>query len=212
MAFAGCQSAAAPGVDWQGCRKRNLIISESNLKDAKLSKADLSATDLRNSNLAGADFGKANMMRATIAGSTAPNSNFEKVISFRADFSDTDFSNSNFTKSEMQRVNFNNSNLTNVNFLKSDLGRASFSGAILHANNFESANLSRIDFREAKISGEVQIKNAFLLQSNLEGVDFSGVGGMQQWQADMSCGNDETKLPDGIAKPETWPCVAEDDE
>ncbi|HSG94139.1 MAG TPA: pentapeptide repeat-containing protein, partial [Afifellaceae bacterium] len=46
-AYAKCHSSAAPGVDWQGCRKRNLILKGSDLSGAKLAGTDFTATDLR---------------------------------------------------------------------------------------------------------------------------------------------------------------------
>ncbi|PCI05887.1 MAG: hypothetical protein COB78_04745 [Hyphomicrobiales bacterium] len=212
VAQAGCKDSAQPGVNWIDCRKRNLIMSGSNLQKSNLSGADLSSTDLRKSNFSGANLHKTNLMRATMAGSTATSANFEHVQSYRTNFENTNFTNASFGKAELQRANFSGADLTGANFSKADLGRANFDGAILKDNNFERANLSRVDFSKAKLSGKFQIKNAYLLQTNIESVDFSGAVGLEQWQVNMACGNDDTVLPAGLSQPKNWPCIPDPDE
>lgn len=211
-AQAGCKDSAQPGVSWVDCRKRNLIMSESNLQKSDLSGADLSSTDLRKSNFAGANLHKTNLMRATMAGSMARSANFEHVQSYRTNFENTDFTKASFGKAELQRANFSGANLSGANFSKADLGRANFDNAILKNNNFERANLSRVDFSKAKLSGKFQIENAYLLQTNIENVDFSGAIGLEQWQVNMACGNDDTILPAGLTQPDDWPCTPDPDE
>lgn len=211
-AEAGCKDSAEPGVDWNDCRKRNLIMSGSNLEKSDLAGTDFSATDLRDSNFSGANFHKSNLMRATMAGSTAIRANFEHVMSYRSSFENTDFTDANFNKAELQRANFSGANLSGVSFIKADLGRAKFDGATLKDNNFERANLSRVNFAKAKISGALQVDAAYFLQTNIVGVDFSKVIGMAQWQADMACGDKNTLLPEGLTRPDTWPCVPDEDE
>lgn len=212
IAQAGCKDSAQPGVNWVDCRKRNLIMDGSNLQKSNLSGADFSSTDLRKSNFSGANLYKTNLMRATMAGSMAAGASLEYVQSYRTNFENTDFTNASFGKAELQRANFSGANLSGVNFSKADLGRAKFDNAILNNNNFERANLSRVDFSKAKLSGKFQIKNAYLLQTNIETVDFSGAVGLEQWQVNMACGNDDTVLPAGLTQPENWPCVPDPDE
>ena len=211
-ALAGCKDSAEPGVSWVDCRKRNLILSESDLRKSDLSGADFSSTDLRNSNFTGASLYKTNLMRSTMAGSKAAGANFEYVQSYRTNFANTDFTDANFSKAELQRSNFSGANLSGVNFSKADLGRANFDNAILKDNNFERANLSRVDFSKAKLSGKFNVKNAYLLQTNIEDRDMSKTTGLEQWQVDIACGNDQTILPAGLNHPENWPCVADPDE
>lgn len=212
VAQAGCKDYAEPGVTWIDCRKRNLIMSESNLQKSNLSGTDLSSTDIRNSNFSNANLNKTNLMRATMAGSTAVGANFESVQSYRTSFKNSDFTNASFAKAELQRADFSGSNLSMVSFFKADLGRANFDNAILKDNNFERANLSRVDFSKAKMSGEFNVANAFLLQTNIEDRDMSKTIGLVQWQVDMACGNDKTILPKGLVRPDSWPCNPDPDE
>jgi hypothetical protein len=41
----------------------------------------------------------------------------------------------------------------------------------------------------------------------IEGVDLSGVADLTQSQLGIACGDDVTKLPDGLERPEEWPCL-----
>jgi len=155
---------------------------------------------------------RSTLIRSTLSGCDATGANFNRVVSFRTNFQNANLSNVTFVKSEMQRADFEGADLTGARFVKADLGRANFNGAILRNVSFERANISRIDFRSAKLEGKFAIYNAYLLQTNIEGVDFSGAEGLQQWQVDMSCGDDKTKLPDGLKASDTWPCPPDDDE
>ena len=212
IAQAGCRDSAEPGVNWNNCRKRNLILSGSDLKNSDLAHTDFSATDLRESDFSGANLRKSTLMRSTMAGSKAVKANFEHVMSYRTNFKNTDFTGASFNKAELQRANFTGANLTGVSFIKADLGRAKFDNAILADNDFDRANLSRVDFRKAKISGKLNVDSAFFLQTNIEGIDFSIAINLEQWQLDMACGNDKTIVPEGLKIPEEWPCVPDKDE
>ncbi len=205
-AFAGCGASPGPGIDWEGCRKRNLILRGQDLSGSNMRGVDFSATDLRATRLEKADLYKSNLLRASLTGAKAAGASFERVMSFRSNFSASDFSNVNFTKAEMQRANFRDADLTGTTFFKADLGRADFKGATLKDNNFELANLSRVKFSGANMSGKFPIKNAYLMQTHIEGVDLSGAIGMAQWQVDMACGDKDTLLPEGIDRPKSWPC------
>lgn len=78
-AYAKCHTSAAPGLDWQGCRKRNLILKGSDLSGSKLAGTDFTATDLRDTNLTASDLTKATMMRAYLDGAEDEGANFNKL-------------------------------------------------------------------------------------------------------------------------------------
>ena len=208
-AMAGCDDDAAPGVDWQECRKRNLIMSGSNFEGANFSNTDFTSSDLRDSNLNNANLKKSNLLRAFFAGSTANNANFQNALGFRSNFSGASLQGTNFLKSELHRSDFTDADLTNADLSKAELGRVSFAGATLTGASFEHSNLARADFRGAIFEGALPLSNAFLFQTHIEGLDLSGSAGLSQWQVDMSCGDENTKIPDGLTRPDSWPC--EDD-
>ena len=206
---ANCSAAPSAGVDWQDCRKRNLILDGSDLSAAKLADADFSSTDLRRTKLEAADLTKADLGRAMLDRASAANSSFEKALGYRTSFANADLVNANFAKSEMHRANFKNANLANANFEKSELGRVDFSGAIISGVDFSFANLSRADLRTAKFDGAIDFSSAYLYLTRVEGVDLSQMVGLEQWQVDMACGDDKTKLPQGISPGGNWPCTDE---
>lgn len=204
-----CNADPGPNVDWSGCRKRNLIIGGSDLSGANLSETDFTSTDLRKSGLDGADMSKAVLLRSMLDSSKAAGANFEKAIGFRTSFAGTDLTAARFAKSEMQRAEFNGAALANVDFEKSELGRADFSEADINGTNFSYSNLARADFRTARFETPIDFTSAFFFLTRIEGVDLSQAKGLVQWQIDMACGDDDTKLPDGLTMPSTWPCAEE---
>ena len=206
-----CRSAPAPGIDWQGCDKKLLMLGSSDLQDAKLMGADFTTTDLRNTNLLGANLEKAKLARATLAGSSAKGVRFAKVEAYRTDFSGIDAPGADFENAELQRSNFKDAKLSKVNFTKADLGRSQFDGADVGGTRFALANLARADFRAASFSAPVDFDRSFFFLTRIEGVDLAAATGLSQWQLDMACGDDKTALPEGLKKPAAWPCKFQQD-
>ncbi|MEZ5871608.1 MAG: pentapeptide repeat-containing protein [Nitratireductor sp.] len=203
---AECDSTPSAGVDWSGCRKRNLILEGSDLSGANLGDADFTSTDLRGASFEKTDFSKATLVRSMLDASKAAGANFEKAVGFRTSFAGTNLTGATFVKSEMQRADFTGADLSNVDFQKSELGRAIFSKANIEGTGFRYANLARADFREAKYQSSIDFTGAYLYRTRLEDVDLSKAVGLNQWQVEMSCGNAGTLLPEGIIPPESWPC------
>ena len=206
-----CRSAPTPGIDWQDCDKKLLMLGGSDLGNAKLMGTDFTTTDLRNADLVGANLEKAKLVRATLAGSTAKGVRFARVEAYRTDFSGISADGASFESAELQRSNFANAKLANVNFTKADLGRSQFDGADVGGSRFALANLARADFREARFSAPVDFDRAFFFLTRIEGVDLSAATGISQWQLDMACGDDKTVLPPGLKKPAPWPCKFQQD-
>ncbi|MCB1455830.1 MAG: pentapeptide repeat-containing protein [Nitratireductor sp.] len=204
-----CDNSPQAGIDWSGCRKRNLILEGSDLSGANLGDADFTSTDLRNALFEKTDFSKATLVRSMLDQSRAAGANFEKAVGFRTSFAGTNLAGSNFVKSEMQRADFTGADLSNVDFQKSELGRASFSKANIEGTGFRYANLARADFRDAVFQSSIDFTGAYLYRTRLENVDMSKAIGLNQWQLDMSCGNGETRLPEGLIPPDSWPCEEE---
>jgi uncharacterized protein YjbI with pentapeptide repeats len=205
-AYASCSDKPTQGVNWEGCRKRNLVLSGNDLRNGNFSQTNFASTDMRSTKIGGADFTKAVLIRAVIDGSSARQANFEKAVGYRASFQNSDLSDTIFRKTELIRVNFSGSNLIGANFSKSDAGRTMFDGAIMGNNNFSFANIARADFRKAIMKGAVVIEGAFTFQTRFEGVDLTNFVGLQQWQIDIACGNETTVLPEGLNKPALWSC------
>ena len=207
--FAECADDAVKGVNWEGCRKRNLMLSGTDLRDANLQETNFTSTDMRGSQFDKADFHKAVLFRVAFDDSSAKGANFEKAIGYRVSFKKTDLSMAVFIKSEMQRVDFSGSTLTGADFSKAEVGRTIFDETVLGGNDFSFANVSRADFRKAIWSGPVKFGGAYFFQTLIAGVDLSKTTGLAQWQIDMACGDEKTVLPSGLQTPEAWPCTSE---
>ena len=205
-AHAACTDTAAPFVDWENCRKRNLIMDSFDFSGSNFTKSDLSASDLRNSNLTKAKFVKTNLVRASLSGSNAQEANFEGVVASRTDFSKGNYKNASFLKAEISRSNFSNSNLENANMSKADLSRVNFFNANLKGVNLAFSNISRTNFTGAGIDENFSLEGSYMFLTRIEGLDLSGSKTLKQWQINMACGNKETILPEGISAPDTWPC------
>ncbi len=209
-ALARCSDDPMPGVDWHDCRKRNLILTKDNLERANLSGVDFSSTDLHGVNLSFANLTKSQLTRSRLKSVSAPHAIFVKVIGGRTDFSNANLEKADFNRAELSRSDFTDANLSFVDFNRSDLGRSDFSGATLVASDFSFANLARADLRTAKFNGKVNVKGAFFFNTRLEGVDLTKFTGLEQWQVDMLCGNDDTKLRGELKRPDNWTCIDED--
>ncbi|MDF2370230.1 MAG: pentapeptide repeat-containing protein [Rhizobiaceae bacterium] len=209
-ASAGCNSKAAAEVDWSDCRKRNLIMSGSTLTNANIEGADLTSTDLRDSNLDGANLTKADLSRTYLSGSSLVGADFSRAVAYRALLDKTDLTDAQFEKSEMLRADFTDAIFRNTDFAKAELGRALFVGVKMDDVLFSYSNLARADFRGAKTLGSVDFNNSFLYRTSFEGVDLSKATGLVQSQLDISCGNSETLLPEGLVQPADWPCQTDD--
>lgn len=204
--YADCRAAAEPGVNWEDCDRKLLMLRGSNLSGANLFETNLTSTDLRESNLIEANLEKATLFRASLAGSKATGARFDRIEAYRADFSNVDATGASFGSAEMQRAKLNNAMLANTDFTKADLGRAQFDGADISGSRFSLANLARADFRGITSDAALDFKGAFMFLARLEGVDLSTATGVIQAQVDIACGDDSTILPADLTRPDNWPC------
>lgn len=210
-AHAACSDTAAPFVNWENCRKRNLIMENFNFSEANFTRADLSASDLRDSTLKKTKFIKTNLVRASLSGSNAESANFEGVIASRTDFSKGNYTNANFLKAEISRSNFSSSNLENANLSKADFSRVNFFNSNLKGVNLSFTNISRTNLENVTIDENFSLEGAYMFLTRIQGLDLSGLKTLKQWQIDMACGNNSTRLPQGLSAPDTWPCAFEVD-
>lgn len=210
-AHAACTDTAAPSVNWENCRKRNLIMDNFNFSGSNFTRADLSASDLRNSNFQKAIFFKTNLARASLAGSDSESANFEGVVASRTDFRNGNYKNANFLKAEIGRSNFSNSTLENADMSKADFSRVNFFNSNLKGVNLNFSNISRANLTGVDIDENFSLEGAYMFLTRIEGLDLSASKTLKQWQIDMACGNEKTILPEGISAPVSWPCDFESD-
>ena len=89
-----------------------------------------------------------------------------------------------------------------------DLSRADLSGAVLSGADLSRADLSRADLSGANLRGAnlrgADLIRADLSRADLRGADLTGARGLIQGQIDLTTGNKDTKLPEGLTMPQRW--------
>jgi len=201
-----CAAYAGPGVNWQDCDKGTLMLRGSDLAGSVLIDTDFTSTDLRDANLAGANLEKATLLRSSLAGARADKANFSRIEAYRTSFAGMSAQGASFASAELQRADFSGANLTGADFQKAELGRANFDKATITGTRFNLANLSRAQLAGAVYEGPIDLTDAFLFLTRIEGMDLSAAVGLDQWQVDLACGDAGTKLPAGLKPAPNWPC------
>ena len=205
---AGCYDKRAPGMDWSGCKKTNKMLDDSDFTGSRFDNAILTLSSLDESKFKGASLVKADMTRATARDAYFEDADLTKSVGYRAVFDRATLKNSIMTKSEFFRASFRGADISDVDWSKSELGRVDFSAARLDNVSFHFTNLSRVVFADAQLE-DVDFYGAYTYLTHFEGVDLSRVKKLSQLQINLSCGNLETRLPEGRWIPDTWPCVDE---
>jgi uncharacterized protein YjbI with pentapeptide repeats len=208
-AWAGCNDAPAPGVDWTQCEKPRLLLRAANLTGAQLAGADFNGTDLQNAKLVGADLTHASVDRARLSGADLSRAKLVQLNAYRANMSGAVLVGADLTKAEMARVNLSGADLSRANLRNAEFPRANLEGAKLAGANLSGADLARTNLAKAQLDG-ARMQQARTFRTRLEGVNLSGVTGLTAAQLESACGNAATRLPDGLKMPKTWPCGKED--
>ena len=129
----------------------------------------------------------------------------------------------NFCEANLVAADFRMAMLKGVDFRMAMLAGANFTKAKLHKAQMEGANLTRANFSEAQLQGanldnamlhlailhkailqDASLQHAMLYQANLQGADLSNAKGLTQYQINMACMDQHTKLPPGLSRPK--PC------
>ncbi len=209
VASAKCGDPPESKVDWSRCQKTMLILRDADLSNGRFQRTNLSATDLAEANLSGAFLEGANLMRARLRGADLTGADLTKVQGARSDFQEANLSGAILVKAELARANLTGADLTNANLSKAELERAGLAKATLQGANLRFADLARTDFHGANLSG-ADLKGAYTLLTRLQGTDLSQTLGLTQDQLEIACGDGDTRLPDGLRRPESWPCESDD--
>ena len=204
-AYAGCSDKRSPGMDWSGCKKTNKMLDDTNFTGSRFDSTNLMMSILDESNFTDASMVKADMTRVKARESRFIGADLTKVVGYRAKLDKSIFNGTQMTKSEFSRASFRDAEILDVDWSKSELGRANFTNALLSNVSFVFTNLSRVIFSGSKLS-DIDFHGAYTYQTHLEDTDLSRVKRLTQAQVDIACGNDNTRLPDGLNKPQHWPC------
>ena len=206
VAQAACKDRPSPGVDWTKCDKERKILRKQDLSGAVLKWTDFSGSDLSEATLIEAVLIGANFSRARLRRANLEHADLSKARGDRTDFEAANLAGAVLSKAELPRANLSRADLTDTDLSKAELGRADLTGANLRGANLRFANLARATFTRANLAG-VDLKGAYTLLTRFQGADLSQTLGLIQDQLDLACGDADTKLPQGLKVPGSWPCA-----
>lgn len=207
-ATAGCKDPAAEGVDWHGCNMQVVMLHDADLARANLEGAFLSGTAFSGARLSQANLHRAELVRTTFEGADLSGANLEKALAARAVFNGAVLKNARLVKAEFHRVTFDGADLSGSDMSEGDFIRNSFADANLSGAIMVGATLPRSVFHGANLNG-VSMQRAYLYWARFEGTDLSGIKDLTQEQLNTTCGDQTTKLPQGLTVPKSWPCPAD---
>ena len=203
--YAGCDDDREPGMDWSGCKKMHKMLDDEDFTGSRFDSTNLTFSDLSKSVFMRTSMIKADFTRAKLDGARFQKADLTKSEGYRASFVGAKFLDTRMTKTEFSRADFSRASFENIDWAKAELGRANFERVRMKEVNFEFANLARARFTDASLSG-VYFTKAYTFLTRLEGVDLRRVINLTQSQLDIACGDDKTKLPDGLTRSVNWPC------
>lgn len=177
-------------------KKTEPDFSQAQLERTSLSHGNFRAINFSNSNLKRADFQQADLsyssfFQANLRGALLYRATLKKAVLLEADLEG-----SNLSQAMLSEANFNGANLTEANIQDADLQGVSLIKANLKLADFRGANLSGADLDRADLSGA-------LFDNLNRNPPFQTV--IYQSQLDMACGDEDTKLPQGLT---IKPCKA----
>ena len=208
-------------VDLSRLELKGMIFSNANLARANLFGANLEEANLLSANLLSANLSGANLFSADLEDANLIHADLEDANLFGADLSDSNLKGANLSNADLSDANIVDANLSGANLAEANLSGAelesaklpranlsntNLAGVNLEYSNLESANLEGANLDGANL-GEANLKNASLV-----GADLSETHFLQQEQIDKAKGDEKTKLPKDITRPESWDDEEEDDD
>ncbi len=118
----------------------------------------------------------------------------------RANFCEADLSSADFVMAMVAGTNFRKATLQRAKLARANLTRADFTEARLYEANLDNAMLHEAVFQDAEFDA-ASLQDAMLYQAKLHGADLSQVKGLNQYQINMACLDQHTKLPPGLSHP-----------
>jgi len=190
-------------------------LSNKRLNGMKLENANFAKSLFNNSNLSGGVFLRADLTQAHFRKALLYGFEGNAVKMTDAVLEDATLTEASVTYSVLQRSNLRRANLTRANFSHNDFRAAdlsdsqavsfnatgsNFEGAKLDDSNLQDANLSGASFKQASF-GKAILLGSQMQGANLSGADLSSAQGLTQGQLDLTCGDANTLLPDGLFLP-----------
>jgi hypothetical protein len=119
-----------------------------------------------------------------------PNLNF-------ANLRDANLTSANLSGAKLFKTNLSGANLSAADLSGAVPIRANLNGAILINANLRGADLISANLTGADLL-HADLRGAHLFEANLSGANLDDAQNLTQEQLDKGCGNEQTKLPDGL--------------
>jgi uncharacterized protein YjbI with pentapeptide repeats len=197
LAGADLRGADLDGADLDGADLRWADLGGANLDGADLGEAHLTGAHLGGAHLTRADLGGAHLDGAYLGEAHLGGANLTGAHLVGADLIRADLGGANLTKAHLTRAHLVGANLT-----RAHLGGADLGGAYLIWADLRGADLGGADLGGAYLGGVDGEGN--LTGAHLVGANLSGAMRLTQIQVDSAKGSEDTKLPQGLIRPEHW--------
>ena len=213
---------------------RRADLDKANLQEVILAKAYLPKAHLREAALQDADLGGATLSEAIL-----DEANLLRSVLVRANLQEAILDNANLQQANLTRANLQRAHLVEAKLLVAHLVGANLQGAILleavlqgahlreakfekalligadlRESGLRRANLRRADLTGAKLQDTsldcVKMQETVIARADLRGVDLSRAEGLTSQQLVEAKGDEYTKLPPGVERPDDWPAERED--
>ena len=176
-----------------------LDLRETGLRGADLDNANLQGAILVEVNLQGAELREANLRgthlnEAILRGAILGYAQLQGAILWTA---------------QLQGANLIQANLQGARLIDAKLQRATLVRVELQEANLSVANLQGAFLMRADLA-DADLQWAILDQAKLQGADLSKAIGLTSQQLEESFGDEYTKLPSGVERPDHWPAEHED--
>jgi uncharacterized protein YjbI with pentapeptide repeats len=153
------------------------------LYGADLRESKLRSTNLRRANLEMVDLRKVDLQEAILQEAVLPKA---------------DLRGANLQEAILRGANLQEANLQGAILREADLLQADLQAVNLHGADLRAAKLPGADLHGADLHG------ANLLQADLRGANLQAARGLTQEQIERTIGSSETKLPEGLNRPQLW--------
>ena len=203
-------SAERPAFDFPESQKISFsggVLSQVDLPEGGMLKAtqldvDPSGATQLDVDLSGAQLGDANLsgtflQGANLSGAFLFNTNLSGVNLTDANLAEANLFGSNLSGAKLNAANLSGAYMIIANLSEATLWGADLSGAFLQGSNLSGANFFAGNLSGAYLQG-ANLAGASLSDVDLSGANLSSSRYLSQNQLDQACGNDKTRLPEGL--------------
>ena len=149
---------------------------------------------------------KAGLCRARLRGVNLRGADLRLIDARSANFEDAQLQDAKFRRSILKSANLQGAKLCGAVLAYSSLQGVNFKNADLRGTRLFEAVLNDADLRGARVDG-ADFGAASLKGVNVRDLDLRRVENLTQRQIDVATGDNATRLPENLTRPEAWASV-----